>query len=191
MAASGAEMSLVTPLADSSSEVALRAQFETFVEAHKDVLVNYLYNLTSDRDRAEEAAQEAFLRLFRSLDEFPVEPRTKSYLFTTATNLVRSQYRRAHRWAAVVPKLRVDGRAAEARQDSELISEEIRRRVRAAIELLPLHYRVPLVLRDIEGWSYAEIAETVGCREGTVKSRINRAREKLKKTLEGYWNGEE
>jgi RNA polymerase sigma-70 factor (ECF subfamily) len=61
--------------------------------------------------------------------------------------------------------------------------------VEAALGGLPLRYRAPLVLREIEGLSYREIAVALGCREGTVKSRINRARERLKALLEPYWRG--
>ena len=59
----------------------------------------------------------------------------------------------------------------------------------AAVAALPLAYRVPLVLHEIEGWPYADIARELALTEGTVKSRIHRGRQRLKRRLEPYWNG--
>ena len=70
------------------------------------------------------------------------------------------------------------------------MSSEATDRVNQAIAELPLNYRAPLVLREIEGWSYRDISETLGCREGTVKSRINRAKRRLRDRLRTYWDGE-
>ncbi|HVR30386.1 MAG TPA: sigma-70 family RNA polymerase sigma factor, partial [Thermoanaerobaculia bacterium] len=79
--------------------------------------------------------------------------------------------------------------AHEPSPQRRLLSEEATQVVEAALAGLPLRYRAPLVLREIEGLSYREIAVALGCREGTVKSRINRARERLKTLLEPYWRG--
>jgi RNA polymerase sigma-70 factor (ECF subfamily) len=77
----------------------------------------------------------------------------------------------------------------EPSQERRLLSGEATRVVEDALQALPLRYRSPLVLREIEGLSYREIAIALGCREGTVKSRINRARERLKTLLQPYWQG--
>jgi RNA polymerase sigma-70 factor (ECF subfamily) len=70
-----------------------------------------------------------------------------------------------------------------------LLKEEIKQKVTAALGELPTHFRAPLVLREIEGWSYQDIADAMDCREGTVKSRINRGRSQLRDILEPYMNG--
>ncbi|UCF66845.1 MAG: sigma-70 family RNA polymerase sigma factor, partial [Acidobacteriota bacterium] len=66
---------------------------------------------------------------------------------------------------------------------------ELHEHLSEAIATLPLRYRVPVVLRDVEGWSYADIARMTGTQPGTVKSRISRARQQLKEKLEPYVNG--
>jgi RNA polymerase sigma-70 factor (ECF subfamily) len=70
-----------------------------------------------------------------------------------------------------------------------LIEDELRAKVGDAIAALPLPFRAPLVLREMEEWSYQEIAAALSCDEGTIKSRIHRARQKLKEHLAPYWNG--
>ena len=70
------------------------------------------------------------------------------------------------------------------------LDADVRRLVAAAVAKLPLRYRVPLVLHEIEGWSYVDIAQEIGCREGTVKSRVHRGRQQLKRKLAPYWNGD-
>ena len=69
-----------------------------------------------------------------------------------------------------------------------MLARELRERVAAAVVTLPLQFRVPLVLFEIEGWSYADIARQVGCREGTIKSRIHRGKRRLRAQLAPYWN---
>jgi len=68
-----------------------------------------------------------------------------------------------------------------------MLLQELHRQVAVAVASLPLRFRVPLVLHEIEGWPYADIARELGCREGTVKSRIHRGRLHLRERLEPYW----
>jgi RNA polymerase sigma-70 factor (ECF subfamily) len=70
-----------------------------------------------------------------------------------------------------------------------LFEREVRDQVARALETLPVAYRAAVVLRDIEGWAYQEIASSLGCTEGTVKSRIARGRDELRRKLTRYWNG--
>lgn len=166
------------------------AAFEVLVDRYRDPLVNYLTHLTGSRERAEEFAQEAFYRLYRHAARYDERERLAPYLFRIATNLVRSEYRRARRWKLLLPWLGEETHAAApAAPGRTLMESEIQRQVRAALGSLPETYRAPLVLREIEGWSYQEIAAALGCREGTIKSRINRGRERLRQLLAPYWNG--
>jgi RNA polymerase sigma-70 factor (ECF subfamily) len=165
-----------------------RDAFADLVDRHKDAVVNYLTRLTGDRDRAEDLAQETFLRLFRSAGSYTEQGLLRGYLFRIATNLVRSEERREKRLRLLLPFL---GRQdhAEPAAPSGLLRQEVHREVSAAVAQLPLRYRVPLVLHEIEGWAYTEIAQALGCREGTVKSRIHRGRQYLKERLAPYWQG--
>lgn len=165
-----------------------REAFAALVDRHKDAVVNYLARLTGDRDRAEDLAQESFLRLWRSAASYAELGYLRAFLFRIATNLVRSEERREKRFRLLLPFLRWRDHDEPAAR-SGLLLQELHREVAEAVAALPLRYRVPLVLHEIEGWSYADIARELGCREGTVKSRIHRGRQHLRQTLQPYWQG--
>jgi RNA polymerase sigma-70 factor (ECF subfamily) len=174
-----------------------REAFAELVERHKDAVVSYLARLTADPDRAEDLGQETFFRLFRAAGAYREQGYLRAYLLRIGTNLVRSEERRARRRRLMAPFLvRETGEAREGREDSVepaavtgLLRRELHREVTAAVARLPLRYRVALVLHEIEGWTYLDIARELGCREGTVKSRVHRGRLQLKKRLEPYWTG--
>jgi RNA polymerase sigma-70 factor, ECF subfamily len=165
-----------------------RDAFADLIGRHKDAVVSYLTRLTGNRDRAEDLAQETFLRLFRSARDYTEQGYLRAYLFRIATNLVRSEERRERRLRLLTPFLPREEHAEPA-APSGLLRRELHREVAAAMAKLPLRYRVPLVLHEIEGWSYVDIAQEIGCREGTVKSRVHRGRQQLKQKLEPYWTG--
>lgn len=163
--------------------------FASIVDRYKDSLVNYLTHMTGSRDRAEEHAQAAFVRLYESASRYRDEGKLPSYLFRIATNLVRTEAVR-NRFRELV-LLRFWSRNGQS-EDSplrDLQRRELQREVSAAMAALPPAYRAAVVLREIEGWSYQEIASTLGCSEGTVKSRIARGREHLRKRLLPFWDG--
>jgi RNA polymerase sigma-70 factor, ECF subfamily len=162
--------------------------FSTLVDRHKDGLVNYLTHLWGERDRAEEFAQEAFLRLYVHARRYDERERLAPYLYRIATNLVRSEFRRMRRWRLLVPMMLPEPEE-RVLPGHALLQTEAGEQVRRALEALPIAFRAPLVLYEIEGWSYRDIASSLGCREGTVKSRIARARERLRTLLAPYWNG--
>jgi RNA polymerase sigma-70 factor (ECF subfamily) len=164
-----------------------REAFATLVERHKDAVVNYLTRLTADRDRAEDLAQETFIRLWRA-PRYDEQGKLLPFLFRIATNLVRTEERRARRWrliAAVLPHAQAAAAARSPAPDPVAAMErlELRGQLVRAIAGLPFDYRVPLVMRDVEDLSYEEIAAALGCPEGTVKSRISRARTLLREQL--------
>src|ERR1700730_12526293 len=166
-----------------------REAFADLVDRHKDAVVNYLTRLTGNRDRAEDLGQETFLRLFRSAAGYVEQGYLRAYLFRIATNLLRSEERRERRPRLLLPLPGGGTGRAEPSAHAGLLRQELQRLLNAAIARLPLRYRVPLVLHEIEGWSYADIAADLDCREGTIKSRIHRGRQQLKQRLEPYWIG--
>ena len=158
--------------------------FAALVDRYKDRLVNYLTRLVRDRTRAEDLAQESFLRLYERGGAYREQGHLQAYLFRIATNLLRSEERRKARWRRVRSLLfSSHGHHAEAVQERRLIRDEAGDQLRAALATLPLHYRAPLVLHEIDGWRYREISEALGCEEGTVKSRIHRGRKLLRERL--------
>ncbi len=163
--------------------------FAIFVDRHKDSLVNYLTHLTRSRERAEEVAQDAFVRFYRNASKCRDQERLTPYLFRIATNLVVTQIRRDRRWKSLLPRLIALQPRSAPPADRPLLTEEIQRKVTEALEQLPLKFRAPLVLYEIEEWSYDEISRAIGCRIGTVKSRISRARALMRVQLESWWIG--
>ena len=164
--------------------------FADLVTRYKDPLVNYLTRMTRSRDRAEDLAQDAFVRVYRSANRYRERGQFQAYLFRVATNQLRSEERRKTRWRGLLPSLIVEQRLrplAPSPQSAALCNEAVDA-VTAAIGRLPLHYRAPVVLREIEGWPYARIAKALGCREGTVKSRVHRGKSLLREDLSEYWN---
>ena len=165
--------------------------FGEIVDRYKDSLVNYLTHLVRSRDRAEEIAQDAFVRLYRHAANYREQDRLGPYLFRIATNLTVTEVRRAKRWTLLLPRLHASTNQSIPAPDANLITDEIQRHVNSALERLPLKYRAPLVLFEIEEWSYDDIAKAMDIPCGTVKSRISRARDLLRRHLAPWWTGGE
>lgn len=163
--------------------------FAAFVDRYKDSLINYLTHLTRSRERAEDFAQDAFVRFYRNSSKCRNEERLAPYLFRIATNLVVTQARRDQRWHRLLPHLTAQAPRSSPAADRPLMTEEIQRKVTAALDALPVKFRAPLVLFEIEEWSYDEIARALDCRIGTIKSRISRARALMRAELESWWIG--
>lgn len=175
--------------------------FRLLVDRHKGLLVNYLTRLTGCRDRAEDYAQEAFIRFYQQIHRYREEGALSAYLLRIATNLVRSDERRKKRWKVLEPLFMITGfktshgsanaHGAITSPQGEALAHEEQRQVVQALESLDLLYRAPIVLREIEGMSYRDIAAALEISVGTVKSRLNRGRQLLKQELAPYWNGGE
>lgn len=172
--------------------------FAELVARYRHPITNYLYRLTNDYDAAVDLAQETFMRVFRHADRYQASHAFSTYIYHIATNLAISELRRRKRrrlisLSAFFQSSEAGGEAtdfdvADARplQDSTLIEDERQRAVTRAIASLPEKYRAPLVLRDVEGKSYDEIATILAMSDGTVKSRISRARALLREKLQTY-----
>ncbi len=164
------------------------AAFVEIIDRYKDSLVGYLVHLLGNRERAEDIAQDAFLRLYQQSGSYQERGQLKAYIFRIATNQLRSEQRRALRWDRIRSLLQPHNGGPPA-QEQALLQSELKRELLKAIAALPLRYRTALVLREIEGWSYRDISETLDCSEGTVKSRIHRGRGLLRRSLAPYWQG--
>jgi RNA polymerase sigma-70 factor (ECF subfamily) len=159
------------------------------VDRYKDSLVNYLTHMVRSRERAEDIAQEAFVRFYRTAARYRDIERIGPHLFRIATNFTISEMRRQRRWTLLMPRLRAATEQYAPPADAGVLSSEVQQKVLAALETLPAKFRAPLVLYEIEEWSYDDIARSLDCRIGTVKSRISRARELMRLRLAGWWIG--
>lgn len=159
------------------------AEFTAFVDRHKDALIRYLAHLTRSRERAEELAQDAFVRFYQHGGE------NTGYLFRIATNAAISNARREQRWRMLFPRFFAGHPQTAPAADQPIVRDEIQRKVREALDKLPIRLRSALVLHEIENWTCEEIARALGSRTGTIKSRIFRARQLMRRELESWWIG--
>jgi len=176
--------------------------FAELVGRYRNQITSYIYRMTSDYDGAVDLAQETFLRVYRAAGRYQTTHAFSTYIYRIATNLAISELRKRKRRRLVsLTGLLASDDGQEARdfnppddrplQDVSLVEFERRMTVQRAIGTLPEKYRAPLVLRDVEGKSYDEIAAILRTSEGTVKSRINRARNFLRDKMRSYVQGVE
>jgi RNA polymerase sigma-70 factor (ECF subfamily) len=171
--------------------------FAELVSRYRNQITSYIYRMTNDYDGAVDLAQETFLRVYRAAARYQTTHAFSTYIYRIATNLAISELRKRKRRRLVsLTGLLTSAESGETRdfdapddkplQDTNLVDSERRRVVKQAISTLPEKYRAPLVLRDVEGKSYDEIAQILQTSEGTVKSRINRARNFLRDKMRSY-----
>ncbi|MGH9798859.1 MAG: sigma-70 family RNA polymerase sigma factor [Blastocatellia bacterium] len=173
------------------------AAFRELVRRYQNQITNYVYRMLNDYDRAVDLAQETFLRVYTSAERYQATYSFSTYIYRIAHNLAISDLRqRKRRRLMQFPMFFSDKESEEVeieiedkRQvlaDDSMIAAEQREAVTKAIASLPEKYRAALVLCDIEEKSYEEISEVLDLPIGTVKSRINRARNILKDKLKDY-----
>ncbi len=168
--------------------------FEPLVRRHEKRLFGYFLNLVGDPDAAADLAQETFCRVYRAAARYRESGRFEAWLFRIAANLVRSRRRRQDQRAFEVSLEAVEaapavGDAAAGGPESAAWRAELRGALRAALRQVPADFREAVLLRDLEGWSYPEIAEMLGVKEGTVKSRAHRGRKLLRRLLAPSFEG--
>lgn len=166
-----------------------REAFATLVDRHKDGLVRYLTAVTRNRDRAEEVSQDAFVRIFELAHRYQERGQFVPYLYRVATNLLRTEERKRRRRELLLRTFSRNGAGSSPTPQALYLRDELAIHLAEALSALPLRYRSPLLLREMEGWSYSDIARALSCGEGTVKSRIHRGRQRLRRLLAPYWNG--
>jgi RNA polymerase sigma-70 factor (ECF subfamily) len=154
--------------------------FSELVKRHKDKVRNIIYITLTNSNAADDLAQEVFITVYRNLKKFRFESQFTTWIYRITINKCKDHLRKVN-----VRRIFLSLKDEEAESVLESINEDsdIKEIVRDAIATLPDKLRIPLVLKDLEGFSYQEIAETMNCEIGTVKSRIFRAREALKKML--------
>ena len=166
--------------------------FEIIVGRHKNAIVSFLFRFTGDFRTAEDLAQEAFLRVFKKIQDYNSTAKFSTWLYTIASNLAKDEFKRRSRhparsldWKSAGDTTRDMPQAKAADTTSSvpgarLEKDEVRLNVNKALDLLEGHDREILVLKDVQGLSYDEISEILTLPMGTVKSRISRARTAFK-----------
>jgi RNA polymerase sigma-70 factor (ECF subfamily) len=157
------------------------AAFENVVRRWQGPLVNLAYRFCRDRSRAEEMAQEAFLRAWRALATWRRDAAFSTWLFALATNLYRTELRRI---PVGTVSLNIAGQLRDGRDEhAGLETDDRDRAVKRAVLALPAKYREALVLYYFHDMNVRDAALSLGLPEGTVKARLSRAREILRDKL--------
>ncbi|HFE52360.1 MAG TPA: sigma-70 family RNA polymerase sigma factor [Bacteroidetes bacterium] len=166
-----------------------REAFEKIVERYKDQLLNFAYRFLGSRQEAEDVVQDTFLRVYRNRKAYRRVARFSTWIYTIAGNLAKTELRkRKRRKLFSISDLGFEEKDYEISDLSHnpeddvegTLKEEI---IQREIEKLPPKFREVIILRDVQGLSYEEIALILKIPIGTVKSRVNRARLRLQKRL--------
>lgn len=160
--------------------------FDEVYRGHAEMVYNLALRLSGDPDRAADLSQEVFLRIYRHLGKFRGRSSMKTWVYRVTVNHCRSRLARRR-----LPTRSLDGpddaldRVPDPRRGPEerAMAGDAGRVLEAALAELPVPFREAVVLRDLEGLAYEEIAEVVGTRIGTVRSRISRGRQALRDAL--------
>lgn len=172
--------------------------FERLVAEHSGDVYALLYRLTSDAEEARDLTQETFLRAFQSINRFRGDANLKTWIYRIAVNQARNRWRWWRRRKRDVT-VSLDATDEQHKQslsatlrdndavdpEQETLAREREGQLRDALLGLRQSYREAVILRDVEGFSYEEIADTLEISIGTVKSRISRGRLELRRKLEG------
>lgn len=166
--------------------------FEEIVEQYQSMIYNLSYRMLGNPDDALDASQEVFIKIYKSIDKFKFDSKFSTWVYRITNNYCLDIIRKNKNTAVSIEKdIETDDGHIHREMPDEGISVEnsvVRSEkielVRKAILKLPDEYRTVIVLRDLEGESYTDIASILSLPEGTVKSRINRGRRELKNILE-------
>lgn len=172
----------------------LYEDFEREAVPHMDALYNYALRITGDSDDASDLIQETYMKAFRFFDKFEKGTNCKAWLFRILKNTYINTYRKSTKEPDKVDYEEVENyyenikasNTDDAHLEKEIFDNLLDDEVTSAISSLPEDFRTVVLLSDIEGYTYEEIAEFVDCPVGTVRSRLHRARKMLFTKLYKY-----
>jgi len=161
--------------------------FDSLVMRYRDMIFNLCYNILRDYDEAGDCAQDVFIRMYRNLHRFEFRSSLSTWLYTIAVNTCRNRLSSSY-IKRVIPFGDSGGIDLIHRESDDpalkFETSEEEKAVRRAVSKLPDDERILVVLRDFEGRDYDEISAITGVKEGTIKSRMSRARHRLRGFLE-------
>ena len=170
--------------------------FRVLVERYQPRIQGFLRKRLNDEERVEDLTQDTFLRIHRARDSYDPSRKFSTWIHTIANNLLKNEFRnRSRRRETTFSELRpevsssgapsrpVEFAASGHSPEREAYRRELREAIDTAIERMDEHHRIPFVMREVEDRTYEEIAEEIGIPVGTVKSRLNRARNSFRLLL--------
>lgn len=159
--------------------------FGLLVEKHKDKVRNLIFVTLNDNEYMDDIFQEVFISIYKNIKDFRFESKFTTWLYKITINKCRDYLRKKKVRSVHIPFTESENELITTGRQPDNI--DLKEYVRKAIDKLPEKLRIPLIKRDIDGFSYQEIADMLDCEIGTVKSRIFRARENLKIFLSPYY----
>ena len=171
--------------------------FAEIVARYRKPITNYLFRFLNDYEEAVDLAQETFVRVYFAMERYHTEYAFSTYIYRIATNLAISEIRKRKRRKLISLTGLFQSNEDQARDFEppdekslpveDLIENQQRETIARAIAALPEKYRAPVVLRDVEGKSYEEVAQILKLGLGTTKSRISRGRKILRDKLQNHF----
>jgi len=172
------------------------SSFEAILEKYHSPLINFFYRFVGDKIEAEDLAQEAFLRIYRSRHNYKPKAKLSTWIYCIAKNIALNELRRRATHRAASLEETIDAEDSEIKiqfadttqnlPSQELEKKELENIIKKAIDSLPIHQKTAIILRRFEEFSYEEIAQIMKCSISAVKSLLNRAKENLKEKLKPY-----
>ena len=168
------------------------AAFEQLFYRYQERVYSTAYRMMADQEDAQDLTQEIFLKAYQRISKFNFRAAFSTWLYRLAINLCIDELRKRKKSADTMPLEEAVSQADTNTPEDHVISRDREKQVWDAINSLKEKERAIIILRDIEGLSYKEIAEVFKCSLGRVKSRLHEARQKLKAILETeteLWDG--
>ncbi len=156
--------------------------FEMLVRKYQNRVLNIVYSLIGQDQESEDILQESFMKVYHNLKFFRRQSQFPTWLYRIVVNTAYDYMRRRKNFISDEGILEMSASAAKGPRDV-LLTQEKEAMIQAALGNIPLKFRAAVVLKDIEGLSYAQISEILHCSIGTVESKIYRARQFLKNEL--------
>ena len=170
------------------SQAGDRDAFELLLERHRTALARTAYLVTRDREAIQDIMQEALIQIWRDLHSYRPYGSFKGWMLKITLNKARKHYRKKR--VETVPLETATEVSGNAERPEEIVErEEQTHRLRQALDLLTTDHREVLILRYYNELTVPEIAKVLGCREGTIKSRLSRAHRRLKQGLSRFESG--
>jgi RNA polymerase sigma-70 factor (ECF subfamily) len=180
------------PLQAKSDEVLItlvhqgeHAAFRVLVERYQERIRNLIYSIFHEPGVVDDLSQEVFIKAYEALHQFRFQSSFYTWLYRIAVNKSRDELRKrkVRRWFSLQSMMESSDKELAAKIVAEPQDNELQELLAAGLKSLPDKYRIAVTLKDVDGFSYEEIAEIMECEIGTVKSRLSRARAMLRKIL--------
>jgi len=157
--------------------------FGEIMHKYKNKIVNFLYNMTGDYEKAVELSQETFIRVYYKAKKYRPKAPFSSWLFTIASNLAKTELKKMNKQRSIPLENVYNNNQQGLSETDDFEMKETVKKIRKALNNLHRRYRIPLVLKDIEGFSQEEIADMLKKPVGTIKAQISRGRQYLKQEI--------